>query len=95
MSRKNLFAFFEKIEEDKDLQERLRIISQDTEAENLARVVKVAAEAGFKFTAKELAKVRANQVFFFPGTSQEPAEAGPTWCCHWKQGCMPGQCAPI
>lgn len=61
MSVKNVKAFFEKVERDKRLQERLKPLAEKSEVQGTAAVaelVKIAAAAGFKFTATDYVKAR-------------------------------------
>lgn len=65
MSAKNVEQFFEKVAEDKALQTKLKVLHKETvkDVEKAkqaasAQVVKIAAAAGFKFTVKDLDKVR-------------------------------------
>ena len=54
MSVENVKAFFEKVEGDKELQEKLK---PSTEGGALDEVVAIAAEAGFEFTVEDFAEV--------------------------------------
>jgi predicted ribosomally synthesized peptide with nif11-like leader len=58
MSAVNVKGFFEKVAGEKSLQAKLKVLRVKAEAEEAAAVAKVAATAGFKFTAKELAQAR-------------------------------------
>ena len=58
MSAVNVKGFFEKVAGEKSLQAKLKVLRVKAEAEEAAAVAKVAASAGFKFTAKELAQAR-------------------------------------
>ena len=65
MPAKNVDAFFEKVAQDKSLQAKLAALHKNTLAETKeskekasAAVAKIAAAAGFKFTAKDLAGAR-------------------------------------
>jgi predicted ribosomally synthesized peptide with nif11-like leader len=58
MSAINVKGFFEKVASDKSLQAKLKALHVKAEAEESAAVAKVAAVAGFKFAAKELAQAR-------------------------------------
>ena len=65
MPAKSVDAFFEKVAQDKSLQAKLKALHQNTLKETnaskekaSAAVAKIAAAAGFKFTAKDLAGAR-------------------------------------
>jgi predicted ribosomally synthesized peptide with nif11-like leader len=65
MSAKGVDAFFEKVAQDKALQAKLKALHKKTLKETeegkgraSAEVAKIAAAAGFKFTAKDLAGAR-------------------------------------
>ena len=65
MPTKNVDAFFEKVAQDKSLQAKLKALHQKTLKETKeskdnasTAVAKIAAAAGFKFTAKDLAGAR-------------------------------------
>jgi predicted ribosomally synthesized peptide with nif11-like leader len=65
MPAKSVDAFFEKVAQDKSLQAKLKALHQNTLKETKASkekasaaVAKIAAAAGFKFTAKDLAGAR-------------------------------------
>jgi predicted ribosomally synthesized peptide with nif11-like leader len=65
MPAKNVDAFFEKVAQDKSLQAKLKALHQKTLKDTQgikdkasAAVAKIAAAAGFKFTAKDLAGKR-------------------------------------
>jgi predicted ribosomally synthesized peptide with nif11-like leader len=69
MPAKSVDAFFEKVAQDKSLQAKLKALHQKTlretqgiKDEASAEVAKIAAEAGFKFTAKDLAGARGAKV---------------------------------
>ena len=61
MSAINVKGFFEKVASDKSLQAKLKALHVKVEAEESAAVAKVAAVAGFKFAAKELAQARKSK----------------------------------
>ena len=84
MPTKNVDAFFEKVATDKALQAKLKTLHQkalkDTEASKAAAsadVVKIAAAAGFKFTARDLTGARG-AVAKKPAKS-EMCEVGGQW----------------
>ena len=61
MSAKSLSDFFEQVEQDKGLQTKLKACqkkAKENRAKEAAELVKVAAKAGFKFSAAELVKSR-------------------------------------
>ena len=62
MPAKNVDAFFEKVTQDKSLQAKLKAVHQkilkETKGKASAVVAKIAAAAGFKFTAKDSAGAR-------------------------------------
>lgn len=87
MSREKIKAFYEKVESDKRLQAKLKTVAMENERKAIAQVVKIASAAGFRFTADDLAKVRAARVEFFPGV-EAPTESDNG--CPDAQGCMPG-----
>jgi len=65
MPAKNVDAFFEKVAQDKSLQAKLKALHKTTlkdceaiKGNASAEVAKIAAKAGFKFTAKDLAGAR-------------------------------------
>jgi predicted ribosomally synthesized peptide with nif11-like leader len=64
MSEKNVKAFFEKMEGDKALLEKVGALHTKAK-ENLdgaiAELVKIAASAGFQFTANDYSKARSNK----------------------------------
>ncbi len=65
MSVKNVKAFFEKVEGDKGLQGKLKTSAEKYKAQEdvaMADLVKIAAEAGFKFTASDCAEARKQVV---------------------------------
>jgi predicted ribosomally synthesized peptide with nif11-like leader len=69
MPAKNVDAFFEKVAQDKSLQAKLKALHQKTLKETKeskdnasTAVAKIAAAAGFKFSAKELAGAREARV---------------------------------
>ena len=53
MSVQNIRAFWEKAQQDPALQQQLREIKGDAKEAVVADIVRVAAEAGFSFTAQE------------------------------------------
>jgi predicted ribosomally synthesized peptide with nif11-like leader len=56
MSVDNVKAFFEKVEEDRALQEQLKTLRQNTPAEKdqaVRTLITIAAGAGFEFTAED------------------------------------------
>jgi len=60
MSASNVEKFFKKVEGDKSLAAKLKKMAKDKRvSERAAGVVQIAAAAGFKFTAKELAEANA------------------------------------
>jgi predicted ribosomally synthesized peptide with nif11-like leader len=61
MSAINVKRFFEKVASDKSLQAKLKALHVRAGAEETAAVAKVAAVAGFKFAAKELAQARKSK----------------------------------
>jgi predicted ribosomally synthesized peptide with nif11-like leader len=87
MSQARVRAFFEKVESDKQLQRKLKTLSEENEREAIARVVKLASAAGYDFTPDELRKARSARVEAFPGL-RAPRAGGD--CCYYAQGCMPG-----
>ncbi len=87
MASEGLREFFEKVESDKSLQTKLKKVAQKNEREAIARVVKIALEAGFDFTADELAKVRRMRCVCFPGLEDQQTSSD---CCMYAQGSMPG-----
>jgi len=65
MSVENVKAFFGKVEGDKGLQEELKALAEERKAQEdaaMAKVVAVAAKAGFPFTADDLSKVQSEAV---------------------------------
>lgn len=58
MSVENVKAFFEKVAEDKDLQEKLKALAEREEA-LYADLVQIASAAGFKFTTADARKAHA------------------------------------
>jgi hypothetical protein len=61
MSAINVKGFFEKVASYKSIQSKLKDLHVNAEAEESAAVAKVAAVAGFKFAAKELAQARKSK----------------------------------
>jgi predicted ribosomally synthesized peptide with nif11-like leader len=57
MSVKDVKAFFEKVAQDKDLQKKLKALTEREEA-IYSDLVKIAKAEGFEFTAADLAAVR-------------------------------------
>jgi len=65
MSVKNVKAFYEKVEEDKGLQAKLKALhanAQSQMAATTAELIKIAADAGFQFTPADLAATRKEAI---------------------------------
>ena len=65
MSTQNVEAFFEKVEKDEGLQKKLKALAEKGEAQNkalVAELVKLAEDAGIKFTAADFAEVRKQKL---------------------------------
>lgn len=65
MSVENVKAFFDKVEEDKGLQDKVKGLAEKRkahDAETASGMVKIAAEAGLEFTAADLAEARKSAV---------------------------------
>ena len=65
MSKKNVKVFFEKVEEDKNLQAKLKTLyanAQKQKDSTTAELIKIAEDAGFQFTPSDLAAVRNEDV---------------------------------
>ena len=81
MSKQNVEAFYEKVEKDEGLQKKLKALAEKGEAQNKALVgelVKIAEDAGFKFTAAHYAEARKQKLGeLSPG---ELAKQLSTWC---------------
>jgi predicted ribosomally synthesized peptide with nif11-like leader len=90
MSEENIKAFFKKVESDKDLQTRMKKVSDENEKAATATLVKLAASEGFEFTASELAKMRAAKVGPFKGFGGKSSRSN---CCYYASSCMPS-CSP-
>jgi predicted ribosomally synthesized peptide with nif11-like leader len=58
MSIKNVKAFFEKVEGDKALQDKLKALESKIESAAAAELVKIAAGCGIRFTIADLAAAR-------------------------------------
>ncbi|MGA3303130.1 MAG: Nif11-like leader peptide family natural product precursor [Methylovirgula sp.] len=93
MSEQNVRAFFEKVGDDKSLQDRiwsLRDKAQKNPDGAVEELVKIASSAGFRFTPEHYAVVRAAHVAVDPpispedhGKSLECCNSG--WsCCNTK-----------
>lgn len=79
MSVEKVNAFFEKMEEDKELREKLKALAEREGAQD-ADLVQMACSAGFEFTAEDLQKARAAE----PGRLSDKelgAVAGGEWRC--------------
>lgn len=64
MSVKNVMAFFEKVEGNKALQEKIKVLDwkvEDNEKEAITELVKIASAAGFEFSLDDFAKARAEK----------------------------------
>jgi bacteriocin propeptide, TIGR03798 family len=62
MSIEEVKAFFEKVEEDKPLQEKLKVMDTKGDLnETIEELVKIAATHGFAFTSQDFIKVRNEQ----------------------------------
>jgi len=83
MSAKNVDAFFEKVAEDKSLQAKLnglhKQIVADSRKESLAEVMKIAAAAGFKFTAADWS-VRRKAKVKKASKAELAGVTGQMWC---------------
>ncbi len=65
MSVKNVKAFFEKVEGDKGLQEKLKALDtkvRKNRNEEITEFLKIASAAGFKFTPGDVAKARSQKL---------------------------------
>lgn len=65
MSVENVKAFFDKVEEDKGLQDKVKGLAEKRkahDAEAASEMVKIAAEAGLEFTAAHLVEARKSTV---------------------------------
>jgi predicted ribosomally synthesized peptide with nif11-like leader len=90
MSVKTVKAFFEKVEGDKGLQSKLKVLLAESESQMKAIKVKltqIAAEAGFHFTPADLAAARKENIEKLsrdelrdrpPGP--DPLDCMPDWC---------------
>ncbi len=61
MSVENVKAFFDKVEEDSDLHDKVKALAEKRKAhdeETASEMVKIAADAGLEFTADHLAEAR-------------------------------------
>jgi predicted ribosomally synthesized peptide with nif11-like leader len=59
MSVKNVKAFFERVEGDKVLQVKLKVVAENRNTqEAVGDLVKIAAEVGFRFTTADYAEAR-------------------------------------
>jgi len=54
MSKLNIAAFWQKVEQDQELRERLESIPQESRDKAMVEVVRIAAELDLPFTAEEL-----------------------------------------
>lgn len=64
MSVKNVGAFFEEVEGNKALQEKLKALGRkaaNNEKEAIAELVKIASAAGFEFTLDDFSKARSEK----------------------------------
>ena len=58
MSVANVKGFFEKVEKDEVLQRKLKALAEAQDKAMLAELVKIAEDAGFKFTAADYVEAR-------------------------------------
>jgi hypothetical protein len=91
MAAKDVQGFFEKVAQSKPLQAKLKKLAKDREEQSAAAMVALAAAAGFKFTAGELAKARKALASKMPKVEM-PEVAGQYYCpygigtdygCYW------------
>ena len=64
MSVHNVVAFFDKVEKDEALQRKLKALAEKRKAQDramVAELVKIAEDAGFKFTAADYAEARRQE----------------------------------
>jgi predicted ribosomally synthesized peptide with nif11-like leader len=92
MSVSNVKAFFDKIEESKSLQAKLKASYKEavkkSRKDSTSALVKIASVAGFKFTAKDLAKARKTKAIEAPASLMAGADVsgqsynscGSYWC---------------
>jgi len=101
MAVKSVLAFFEKVGESKALQAKLKALHKKTLKETKkindqasAEVVKIAAAAGSKFTAKDLAKARgaAAKLAGSQMSEVEAQSAVVAGYCYSVWACKPGWC---
>jgi predicted ribosomally synthesized peptide with nif11-like leader len=90
MSEKDVLSFFEKVESDRDLRAQLKVLVEESEKVREARTAKViqlAAQAGFDFTPNDIAAVREKNAARLSEDELRKfaAETGPT-----PLDCMPG-----
>lgn len=91
MSTAQVQKFYEAVESNDELRERLLRSAEESEMSAVEAVVRIANEYGFDFLLEELQEIRNRRVERFPGIEEPPdrAEAGKS-CCHWASDCMPG-----
>jgi predicted ribosomally synthesized peptide with nif11-like leader len=76
MSTNDVKAFYKKVAEDKKLKEKLVMLCGSINSKEEEEVIKIAAEAGFKFTSSDLTKVGKEGKVFFPGEDIEIKKRG-------------------
>jgi hypothetical protein len=96
MSVKNVQAFFEKVEKEKGLQAKLKVLAKKRKAHNkaaVAELVKIAAETGLTFTAADFDRVRGQATGSrdISETESELKRVAPKKCpsnaCTWHGNC--------
>ncbi len=81
MSVKNVKAFFEELEGDKALQGKLKVVAENRNIqEAVVDLVKIAAEAGFKFTSTDYTEARKQAAEELPEAELKAVTAGVPGC---------------
>jgi predicted ribosomally synthesized peptide with nif11-like leader len=75
MSVQNVERFFNKVDSDKALQERIRTIQATSDAQAIAEVVKLATDAGFPFSAEHYSAALKEEIARYHSAGELSEEA--------------------